>query len=69
MKRKQLTERQKEVLDYIIKFVKEQHQFPTRKNICEEFSFTQNAATCHIIALEKKKYLSRNLNNNFMISK
>jgi len=56
-----LTERQQEVLDFIVEFRGEHGFSPTLREICKRFDFASPAgAKCHIEALSRKgaiKYL------------
>lgn len=55
-----LTDRQKEVLDFIKRSIKERGVAPTLSEIAEEFSFSSTASgQKHLIALERKGYIRR----------
>ena len=60
MKRDALTDRQREILDYILENIRTQGFPPSIPEIQKEFSFkSPTAASCHLNALEKKGYISR----------
>ncbi len=55
-----LTDRQREVLDFIIRWIEEQGFPPTLQEIAERFRLASvNAARDHLRALERKGYLRR----------
>lgn len=56
---KDLTDRQKEVFDFIVKFKTEKEYPPTIRDIGKEFGFTVGAAYGHFMVLEKKGYIKR----------
>lgn len=51
---KKLTDRQKEILEYIKSYIAENGYPPARLDIASEFGMAANAAQCHIVALSKK---------------
>ncbi|MBD5399990.1 MAG: transcriptional repressor LexA [Treponema sp.] len=55
---KQITDRQKEVLDFIATFTEENVYPPTVREISEHFGISLRAVQDHISALQKKGYLS-----------
>lgn len=55
---KQITDRQKEVLTFIANFTEENVYPPTVREISEHFKISIRAVQDHIIALQKKGYLS-----------
>lgn len=56
----QLTERQREILDFIRGFGRKNGYPPTRQEIMQNFSFASpTAVTGHLAALEKKGYLQK----------
>ncbi len=55
---KQITERQKEVLDFIANFTEENVYPPTVREISEHFGISLRAVQDHIAALQKKGYLT-----------
>ncbi len=57
--RPQLTDRQKEVLEFIKEFTGENAYPPTMREMCERFGFQPRAATNHVDALVRKGYLSK----------
>lgn len=54
-----ITKRQCEVLEYLISFVEARGFPPTNDEIAKRFGILNNAAKCHLIALELKGYVSR----------
>lgn len=56
---KEITQRQKEVLDYISEFIKSNGFPPTVREIGENFGISLRAVQDHIAALQKKGYLSQ----------
>lgn len=55
-----LTERQKEVLDFIKRSIEERGVAPTLSEIAEEFSFSSTASSQkHLLALARKGYIRR----------
>jgi len=55
-----LTARQQQVLDFLIKFQKENQNSPSLREIMDYFGFVStNASTTHLNALEKKGYITR----------
>ncbi len=56
---KQITDRQKEVLNFISDFTKENGYPPTVREIGEHFGISLRAVQDHIAALQKKGYLSQ----------
>lgn len=60
MKTQKLTNRQQEILDFILGYFKENCFWPTVRDIQQHFGFrSPNAALGHLRALERKKALSR----------
>ena len=57
--RPQLTNRQKEVLEFIKEFTGENGYPPTMREICDRFGFQPRAATNHVDALVRKGYLTK----------
>lgn len=57
---RELTERQKEIFDFILTSVREQGFIPSMREICEAFGFAStNSVHTHLNALAKKGYISR----------
>ena len=56
---KEITQRQKEVLDYISEFIKSNGFPPTVREIGENFGISLRAVQDHIAALQKTAYLSQ----------
>lgn len=52
-----LTERQREILDYLCRYQEEFGMAPSRQEIAAEFGFTPKAADDHLKALERKGVL------------
>jgi repressor LexA len=59
MMRKKLTNRQQQVLDFIINYVRDVGYPPTVREIGSEFKISSKGAYDHIIAIEKKGYIRR----------
>ncbi len=57
--RTQLTDRQREVLEFIKEFANENGYPPTIREICKRFGFQPHAASNHVDALVRKGYLSK----------
>ena len=57
--RLQLTDRQKEVLEFIKEFASDNGYSPTMREICSRFGFQPRAATNHVDALVRKGYLTK----------
>jgi repressor LexA len=58
-----LTERQKQVLDFVRQFAADNGYAPTHREICEEFGFSSYGTVHkHLKLLEKKGYLRRHWN-------
>ena len=61
MRRPDLTNRQAEVLNFMISYFQEQHQLPSSRSIADHFNFaSQTASMSHIFALTKKGYIEHN---------
>lgn len=55
---KKITNRQQEILDFIVTFIDEHGYPPTRRNITDEFDFrSPNAAEEHLRALNRKGFI------------
>ncbi|MCX7833271.1 MAG: transcriptional repressor LexA [Ignavibacteria bacterium] len=54
-----LTGKQKKILDYLEKYIKDNDYPPTLKEIADYFNLTIGTVQDHIYALEKKGYISR----------
>lgn len=55
---KDLTVRQREVLQFIVDFKRQNEMPPTRREICKHFGFkVDNAAQEHLYALRRKGYV------------
>ena len=59
MMRKKLTNRQQQVLDFIINYVRDVGYPPTVREIGNEFKISSKGAYDHIMAVEKKGYIRR----------
>lgn len=57
--RKKLTNRQQQVLDFIINYVRDVGYPPTVREIGNEFKISSKGAYDHIMAVEKKGYIRR----------
>ena len=55
---KALTDRQREVLDFISKYTEENYRAPSVRDISDHFGISLRAVQDHIAALQKKGYLS-----------
>lgn len=65
-----LTQRQREVLEYIGFYIREHQVTPTRMQISEFFGFSSaNSAQGHIDALVKKGYLKKGNNGSIILTK
>lgn len=53
----ELTERQREVLMFVVAFIKRERMPPTYRNIAERFGVNVAAVQCHVKALARKGYL------------
>lgn len=56
---RQLTDRQKKVLDFIVSYVERHGYSPSIRDIARAFHITPRGAMMHLLALEKKGYISR----------
>jgi repressor LexA len=54
---KELTERQRDVLNFIARFINENNYPPTFRQIAEHFEITVKAAYDHVLALKRKEKL------------
>ncbi|RKX99716.1 repressor LexA [Candidatus Poribacteria bacterium] len=59
MRRRELTERQREVLDFIKEKIRENGYPPTIREIGERFGISEKGAYDHLRALERKGYIRR----------
>jgi repressor LexA len=57
---RRLTKRQREVLDYIARFIEENGVSPSMQEIGQTIGTSATAALAHVVALEKKGYIHRN---------
>ena len=65
-----LTQRQKEIYEYLQEYFIDNHHIPTRELIAERFGFrSANAAQEHMSALEKKGYLEKTSERRWRFSK
>lgn len=54
----ELTERQRQVLEFICRFIAKKRYGPTLAPIADHFGFrSSNGAKCHVVALKKKGYI------------
>ncbi|MBT1248253.1 MULTISPECIES: transcriptional repressor LexA [unclassified Thermosipho (in: thermotogales)] len=65
---KELTEKQKKVLDFITSYIQQNGYSPSIRDIAKHFKLTPRGAHIHVIALEKKGYITRNPKNSRSIS-
>ncbi|KAF2958908.1 LexA family transcriptional regulator [Thermotoga sp. Ku-13t] len=56
---RQLTERQKKVLEFITSYFEKHGYSPSIRDIAKAFRITPRGAMMHLVALEKKGYISR----------
>lgn len=56
---RRLTDRQKKVLDFIVSYIEKHGYSPSIRDIARAFHITPRGAMMHLIALEKKGYISR----------
>lgn len=55
-----LTQRQKEIFDFVLRSLREEGSIPSVREICQAFGFSStNAVNTHLEALAKKGYISR----------
>ena len=63
----ELTERQQEIVDYIVSYKAEHEYPPAVRDMADNFGLSINGIVCHLKALEKKgvierdKYVSRGI--------
>src|SRR5579884_2868577 len=57
---RRLTERQREVLEFIAHFIEQNDVSPSIQEIGQAIGTSATAALAHVVALEKKGYLRRN---------
>ena len=57
--RKKLTTRQQTILDFMVKYIKENGYPPTVRDIASEFKMSSKGAYDHMLAIEKKGYIKR----------
>ncbi|ABR31038.1 LexA family transcriptional regulator [Thermosipho melanesiensis] len=65
---KKLTEKQQKVLDFIKNYIQQNGYSPSIRDIAKHFKLTPRGAHIHVIALEKKGYITRNPKNSRSIS-
>ena len=59
--RLELTNRQAEILNFMISYFREQHQLPPSRTIASHFNFaSQTAAMGHLQTLHRKRYITKN---------
>jgi repressor LexA len=61
---KELAPRQKEVLLYIVAYIKKHSYPPTIRDIADHFSMSVKGAYDHVVALRRKNYLKQNRNRS-----
>jgi repressor LexA len=59
MPKRKLTERQDEILRFIIDYIRDHERPPTIRDIAVHFGFTVKGAYDHLLALERKKWIER----------
>lgn len=56
---KPLTERQREILNWIARYIGERGFSPTVRELCQAFRFdSPNGAMCHLVPLRKKGWIN-----------
>ncbi|MBO8160555.1 MAG: repressor LexA [Thermosipho sp. (in: Bacteria)] len=63
-----LTKKQKKVYDFIATYIQQKGYSPSIRDIARHFNLTPRGAHIHVIALEKKGYITRNPNKSRSIS-
>lgn len=63
-----LTKKQKKVLDFITSFIQQNGYSPSIRDIARHFKLTPRGAHIHVLALEKKGYITRNPNRSRSIT-
>jgi len=61
---KELTKRQKEVLSFIVAYIKKHSYPPTIRDIADHYKMSVKGAYDHVAALRRKKYLKQNDNRS-----
>jgi repressor LexA len=61
---KELTKRQKEVLSFIVGYIKKHSYPPTIRDIADHFTMSVKGAYDHVAALRRKNYLKQNDNRS-----
>ena len=61
---KELTKRQKEVLSFIVDYIKKHSYPPTIRDIADHFGMSVKGAYDHVTALKRKNYLKQNNNRS-----
>jgi len=61
---KELTKRQKEVLTFIVDYIKKHSYPPTIRDIADHFAISVKGAYDHVTALKRKNYLKKNDNRS-----
>jgi SOS-response transcriptional repressor LexA len=65
-----LTEKQRNVFNFLVQFFARNHQLPPCHCIAREFNFaSQNAAFEHLLAIEKRGLIERNELNKWRFTK
>jgi len=59
MATRKLTQRQGEILRFIIRYIRENERPPTIRDIADNFGFTVKGAYDHLLALERKGWIER----------
>jgi repressor LexA len=59
MATRKLTQRQAEILRFIIRYIRENERPPTIRDIADNFGFTVKGAYDHLLALERKGWIER----------
>ena len=64
MPAKKLTKRQEEILGFIINYIQKFQRPPTIRDIADDFEFTVKGAYDHLLALEKKGWIDRQIKHS-----
>jgi repressor LexA len=65
---KDLTARQNEILRFIVDYIRDNQRPPTIRDIADSFGFTVKGAYDHLLALERKGYIDREVKHSRAIT-
>lgn len=54
---KYITEKQRDVLTFLVGFIRDHYRQPTLKDFAEEFDISREGVRGHLLALEKKGFI------------